>query len=160
MSDEIGPLHTLMLRPLTEADATPAYASWFSDPETRRWIATPTPTVDTCRDYIRTHHGEDVLLWAFEVNGQHAGNVKVERSADGSEATLGLLIAPVWRGRGVGAAAIRQAVQWCFEVWGVGRVRAGVHQFNTRSMRVFEKANFKIADLDPPRVWLHLEKTK
>ena len=149
---------TVRLRRLTEQDATKEYARWFSDPELRRWIARATPTIAACRAYIAEQRIDpDIMLWGIFVHGHHVGNIKVERGDD--RAVLGLLIGERGlRGLGVGPAAIRQAARWCFRHWKVGLVAAGVHPFNTRSMRAFEKAGFKIADLDPPRVWLHLEK--
>ena len=147
------------LRRLTEKDATEDYTRWFKDKELRRWIARATPTVAACRAYIAEQRkNPDVMLWGIFVHGHHVGNIKVERGDD--RAVLGLLIGERGlRGMGIGPAAIRQAVRWCVRHWKVGLVAAGVHPFNTRSMRAFEKANFKVADLDPPRVWLHLNKT-
>lgn len=150
-------LTTLTLRSLTEADATPTYAAWFADPSTRRWIAHPTPTVEECRAYIRAHQRPHEMLWAIVVDGRHVGNLKVERSEDRTEATLGLLIAPAERRQGYGSLAIGEAIAWCFKAWEVRRVRAGVHPFNTRSLRLFERCGFRPAD-DPPQVWLQMER--
>ena len=157
---------TVRLRRLTEQDATKEYARWFSDPELRRWIARATPTVAACRAYITEQRkNPDVMLWGIFVQGHHVGNIKAERVMGyphqkvPHQAVLGLMVGERGlRGMGIGPAAIRQAVRWCIRHWKVGLVAAGVHPFNTRSMRAFEKIGFKIADLDPPRVWLHLEK--
>mgnify|MGYP001566853202 FL=1 len=145
------------LRRLTEQDATKEYARWFQDKELRRWIARATPTIAACRAYIAEQRkNPDVMLWGIFVQGHHVGNIKCEREHD--RAVLGLLIGErEVRGMGIGPAAIRQAAQWCFRHWKVGVVAAGVHPFNTRSMRAFKKCNFKVDDL-APRVWLHLEK--
>ena len=151
------------LRPLRPEDVTRAYEAWFREPEVKRWIAFAKrrSTRRVLIDYIRERHGNpDVMLWGIFVHGHHVGNIKAERPPlYRSKAVLGLMIGERrLRGMGVGPAAIRQAARWCFRHWKVGLVAAGVHPFNTRSMRAFEKADFKVADLDPPRVWLHLEK--
>ena len=148
---------TVRLRRLTEQDASKEYARWFEDKELRRWIARPTPTIAACRAYITEQRkNPDVMLWGIFVHGHHVGNIKVERGDD--RAVLGLLIGERGlRGMGIGPAAIRQAAQWCFRHWKVGVVTAGVHPFNTRSMRAFEQCNFTVDDL-APRVWLHLDK--
>ena len=151
---------SVTLRPLTIQDVTPAYEAWFRDPEVRRWIAFAKrrPTRRALVNYIVERHGKaDVLLLAICHEGRHVGNIKAERIDD--QAILGLFIGdPAVRGKGIGPAAIRQAARWCVRHWKVGLVAAGIHPFNTRSMRAFEKCNFKVANLDPPRVWVHLRK--
>ena len=148
---------TVRLRRLTEQDATKEYARWFHDKEIR-WIARATPTVTACRAYIAEQRANsDVMLWGIFVQGHHVGNIKAERGGD--RAVLGLMVGERGlRGMGIGPAAIRQAARWCVRHWKVGLVAAGVHPFNVRSMRAFEKVGFTVADLDPTRVWLHLEK--
>ena len=149
------------LRPLRPEDVTGAYKAWFRDPDIRRWIAFAKrrPTRRALVDYIRERQDNPhIRLWAISHGRRHVGTIKAE--LDASRAVLGLLIGdPAMRGKGVGPAAIRQAARWCVRHWKVGLVAAGVHPFNTRSIRAFEKAGFKVADLDPPRVWLHLNKT-
>lgn len=148
------------LRRLAVEDATPAYARWFRDGEVRRWITHATPTVRKCRGYIlKALADPNVMLWGIFMGEQHVGNIKATLQVHGTRAILGLLIGfPSWRGIGIGPRAIRQAARWCFKHWNVAVVAAGVHPFNTRSMRVFEKSGFQIAEPDPPRIWLHLEK--
>lgn len=158
---------TVRLRRLTEKDATKEYARWFRDKEICRWISLPTPTIAECRDYIAEHRrNPDVMLWGIFFDGleiPHVGNIKAERilghpgQQGPDQAVLGLMVGRL-RGMGIGPAAIRQAARWCFRHWKVGCVAAGVHPFNVRSMRAFEKSGFQVADLDPPRVWLRLEK--
>ena len=145
------------MRRLTEPDATRTYADWFRAAEVRRCSAHATPTIAECRTYIRKAlSNPDIMLWGIFADGRHVGNIKAERLPD--QAIIGLLVDSRWRGQGVGPTAIRQAARWCFRHWKVGVVTAGVHPFNTRGMRAFEKAGFKVADLNLPRVWLHLEK--
>lgn len=155
------------LRRLYPKDATPTYAKWFQDKDIQRWITHATPTVAECRDYIvKALANPDVRLWGIFVSGRHVGNIKARRLGDDwqfpLQITLGLLIGnPKMRGHGIGSAAIRQATRWCFRYWRAGCVMAGVHPFNTRSMRAFEKANFQPFVEEghrTPRVWLRLEK--
>jgi len=143
------------LRRLTEKNATKEYANWFKDKELRRWITHATPTVEACRDYIRKALADpNVLLWGIFVDRRHIGNIKAEFRID--QAVLGLLVGdPKMRGCGIGTAAIRQAARWCYRHWKVGRVTAGVHPFNIRSVRVFEKCGFR-----PLLVRLWLEKKR
>ena len=151
---------TVRLRRLTEQDASKEYARWFEDKELRRWIARPTPTIAACRAYIAEQRANpNVRLWGIFLERRHVGNIKATLIVRTNQAVLGLMVGERGlRGMGVGPAAIRQAARWCVRHWKVGLVAAGVHPFNVRSMRAFEKCNFKVADLDPPRVWLHLEK--
>lgn len=141
------------LRELVGQETTARYLRWLRQPEIRRWIRTKPTTMAGLRRYVQAQaRNPHVVFWGIYVNGRHIGNIKAEhqRGVDGRVAVLGILIGE-GRGKGYGAAAIRQATAWCFNHWKVKRVDAGIHPRNWGSVRAFEKAGFLV--LWPERVW-------
>jgi len=137
------------LRPLTEADATPAYVSWLNDPETTKYLESGrrVETVESIRDYIRKYEGRNgVLFLAIMLNDGdvHVGNIKLDRiDWTHRHATLGIMIgAAAARGKGIGGEAIVLALRHAFRVMKLHRVDLGVTEDNLPGIRCYRKIGF------------------
>jgi RimJ/RimL family protein N-acetyltransferase len=140
----------IYLRPVTEADATPAYVSWLNDPETTRYMESGrrAETVESIREYIARLEGrEDARFLAIVLNDgdRHVGNLKLEPiNWTHRHAVLGIMIGdPAARGRGVGTAATRLALQYAFSGLKLHRIALGVTADNLPAIRCYEKVGFK-----------------
>jgi L-phenylalanine/L-methionine N-acetyltransferase len=57
-------------------------------------------------------------------------------------ASLGMAVAPEWRGRGVGAALMQEVIRWAKEV-GVEKLALSVYPHNEAAMALYRKFGFK-----------------
>jgi RimJ/RimL family protein N-acetyltransferase len=80
----------------------------------------------------------------FEREWRLAGAIGFERTNRRSRIARlgGLAVHPDFRGRGLGAAAIRELARVLFGELGYHRLEAGVYGFNERAMAVVESAGF------------------
>jgi ribosomal-protein-alanine N-acetyltransferase len=154
-----------VLRQLTPSDASERYASWFSDPEVKRYItaASAVPSVDDLREYIAARAGRpDILFLGVHTRDTdtHIGNIKfepVDRAA--GLAMLGIMIGdPAWRGRGAASEVIVGANEWLAANRGIREVVLGVARDNAGAKRAYEKAGFVVTprDDDDPRDWIRM----
>lgn len=139
------------LRPLTEADATETYLSWFRDDETARNLSTPanTQTIDSIRAFIRERAGrEDILfLGIFAADsGAHIGNIKYEPvDAKAGYAVMGILIGdPAWRGKGIAQEVLRASAAWLKSERGIRQILLGVSPDNPAAVRAYEGVGFRV----------------
>jgi len=131
-------------------DDLPAYHALLDDPDLWRFMpeAMPHPFgLDTARDLIAIsgaapHH----LVQCIEAAAGPVGQVRLLWSAPGldrDEAEVSYWLGRSYRGRGLAAQAVRQAVADAFALRaGLRRVVAFVHPDNAASMRVLERAGF------------------
>lgn len=75
------------------------------------------PTID--------HEPDWTAGFEFRWAGQHAGAVSVVETTPGT-GLLACHVEPALRGRGLGSAALRQAIDWVFAEAGLGRVEAHI----------------------------------
>ncbi len=73
------------------------------------------------------------------------GRISVDNVVRGAwqNATLGYFVDQDHNGRGIGTAAVTDAVRFAFEEAGLHRVQAGVMPRNVASIRVLEKVGFR-----------------
>jgi RimJ/RimL family protein N-acetyltransferase len=111
--------------------------------EEGRWIGTEAP-VDVQRRrrrMVEDIDGEDTIVLVAEAGGELVGQLGLHLARYGV-ADLGMLVAAGWRGRGVGAALLRQ---------GIDRARkAGMHKLalqawphNTAALALYERFGFQ-----------------
>jgi ribosomal protein S18 acetylase RimI-like enzyme len=107
------------------------------------------------RQYHRVLAGDSVMSVA-EVDGRVVGNCVVDRaganasSEAGHVGTLGILVDAAFRGRGVGSALLRHAIDACrgkFEV-----VRLSVFSVNQRAQRLYRRFGFEVCGHVPRAV--------
>jgi RimJ/RimL family protein N-acetyltransferase/nitrite reductase/ring-hydroxylating ferredoxin subunit len=141
---------TISLRPFHAGDAV-AVAAACQDPEVGRWIPmVPVP-------YSETEAGAFILmtLQAWQ-NGsgyefaivdaaadRYLGSVGIHVGPNPRRYSIGYLVAPEARGRGVATRAVRLAARWAFETLGVERLALWTLPGNVASQAVAEKAGFR-----------------
>ena len=138
------------LRPVSRADATPAYVGWLNDPETTRFMEPrrDQATLASVREYIdNVSSRDDAVFLAICLNGddRHVGNVKLEPiDRRHRSAILGIMIGDrTARGRGIGTEATTLACRYAFETLGLHRVALGVTVDNLPAIRCYENVGFK-----------------
>ncbi|MBM4319139.1 MAG: GNAT family N-acetyltransferase [Deltaproteobacteria bacterium] len=155
---------SLRLRPATEADRELIFA-WANDPVTRAvsFCCDPIPYATHCSWYADALRRSDRRLLVAElVEGEAgAGGAAGARPAavvrfdlepagcpepDSSPAAeISINIAPELRGRGLGAAILRQATCWAGEVLGAMVVVARIRPGNQASVDAFSLAGYQPA---------------
>ena len=89
---------------------------------------------------------ETISSWAIIADGAHVGNVVLDQM-DGylQSARLSIYLgeSPA-RGRGIGASAIRLAVERGFTELGLHRIWLTVHERNTRAVLLYTRLGFRL----------------
>ncbi|GAB2952552.1 hypothetical protein GCM10027048_17130 [Hymenobacter coalescens] len=145
----------LTVRRATDDDAR-LYFDWANDPLVRQ------NAVQTEPISWETHVGwfgrrladTGAYLYVLEQDGTPVGQVRVEFEPKQPEApgVIDYAVAPAWRGRGLGAAILEQALtQLRHERTGSWAVVGRVKAHNVASARVFERLGFQ----RQPAEWLH-----
>jgi RimJ/RimL family protein N-acetyltransferase len=82
----------------------------------------------------------------IEVEGQAAGAISLEPMFDiwRANAELGYWLAEPYWGQGIASRAVRQMVDYGFSHWPIERIFARPFASNQGSLRVLEKAGFKL----------------
>lgn len=145
------------LRPITQADVTPAYLNWFATRGAGNITHHPT-SLEDLRAYVRDREDRpDILFLAIRTaeTGQHIGNLKLEPiDRDLGGAILGIFLGdPDWHGQGVAGEVIAATAAWLRDQLGLRHLWLGVTEDNHPARRAYEKAGFRLAPcpLIPPR---------
>jgi spore coat polysaccharide biosynthesis protein SpsF (cytidylyltransferase family)/RimJ/RimL family protein N-acetyltransferase len=142
------------LRPATVADAL-ALWRWRSDPQTRRASLNE---ADIPLDHHRRWLDEslacpdrriDIVL----VDGADAGMVRLD--LQGARAVVSINVAPEWRGRGVGPAALCAVARRALDEPEPAVLVAKIKRENLASRRAFARAGFRVVEAGE---WLVLER--
>ncbi|MEM7363718.1 MAG: GNAT family protein [Pseudomonadota bacterium] len=143
-------MKNLVARPVN-ADLIERMRGWYEDEETRRFVHGP-EELDSLLDLIQRMPGTEVKgaivtfrqEWAFLTGNEPVGSIGAE-TYDHERTSVGVVVAPKHRGRGVGAEMLRQLPS----LPGLEETRVlegGVEPENTASIRMLRKAGFTIAD--------------
>lgn len=137
----------IYLRPITYAD-TDKIVSWRnSDAVRKNFIYQGLFTQESHENWLRTmvETGHVVQFMICDsVSGRALGSVFI-RDIDRkhNKAEYGIFIGEAdARGRGVGTAAAKLMLRYCFEEEGLHRVFLRVFAFNAQAIRSYEKAGF------------------
>ena len=122
----------LILRPLTVADITEEYVSWWNKRKFTKYLETKSMTKEKAINHLRKTRSGGGFLCAIVVDGIHVGNVKLSEKRD-----LSVIIFPPYQGKGYATTAIQKMVAFAGKP-----VTAGVRGGNIGSLRAFEKAGF------------------
>ncbi len=145
------------LRPLSESDASEAYAGWINDPEVNKYLASKSATIESIRQYIKEKLSQpNVEFYGIFTNDgdKHIGTTKLEpiNLAEG-HATIGILIGDkAFWGAGYGPEAMSRLMRHAFDDLGVKEVRLGVLSENQRGLKAYPKIGFHITKEDPASV--------
>jgi RimJ/RimL family protein N-acetyltransferase len=136
------------VRPLADSDIGPHYASWFEDPEIRRFIkfAREAPTVEDLRRYrdaMAARSDVDFLGIFLNGDGRHIGNLKFEAGDRPEEMHVGFLIGdPGWRRVGVLTEILAPCVVTLRTRRTLDRVYLTVDPLNAPGIGAFTKLGF------------------
>ncbi len=137
------------LRALRPADYGP-WLEWINDPTVMDGLDRALPaTGEQHQNYIRANVSDRSdtvwfavetiedrslagIVWLWEVNNRHR------------RAEIRIIIDPAASGRGYGSAALRAISDYAFQVLGLHKLYAYVHERNARSRAAFERAGFAL----------------
>jgi len=141
----------VMLRTVELSDCNENYLRWMNDEETNRYMETRwiTQTPETILEFVSaTQKSDHSILFAIieNVSGRHIGNIKIGpinklyQYADisyfiGEKDCLN---------EGLATEAVQLICEYGFETLQLHRVQAGCIEGNNASIRVLEKAGFRV----------------
>ncbi|WP_114781515.1 UDP-2,4-diacetamido-2,4,6-trideoxy-beta-L-altropyranose hydrolase [Botryobacter ruber] len=139
----------IRLREVTEQDMLLLYG-WANDPEVRKHSFNPEPIpLEQHQQWFRYKLAiPESCLYIAEVDGLPMAHIRFELSS--SSALLSYLIAPGFRGKGLGHVVLLKGIKFLQQQHPELKEVAGLVQpDNTASVRAFEKAGFNYAEPDP-----------
>jgi RimJ/RimL family protein N-acetyltransferase len=120
---------------------------WRNDPGTRQASFDAAPILlETHEAWFRASLGRvDRRLYVIVAHGRECGSARLDLAGD--EAEVSIHLAPEYRGRGVGPAALERLAETAFGELELGRLVARVKADNAPSLAAFERAGFtRVAD--------------
>lgn len=149
MTDELQLMgSTVYLRRLAESDITERYVEWLNDPETNRYMEFRFTvwTREKLIKYMSERRAETEYFFAICMRDDniHIGNIKLGSiDRDHLRADIGLMIGDKsYRGRGLGAEAVRLVTEFAFTHIKLQKLTAGAYIDNVASIKAFEKCGF------------------
>jgi len=145
---ELAAAQGVRLRGYREDDVD-AVLAMACDPTFARWTTVPVPSRRADAEGFvleRVPAGwasGDVLTWALDVDGAHAGNVALRTTGTPGVLSVGFGLDAHHRGRGVLSAALRALLPWAAE-HGCEAVRWSAHVGNWASRRVAWATGFRV----------------
>jgi RimJ/RimL family protein N-acetyltransferase len=132
------PVAEFVIRPARPDDARAMAEIFTAVAAERDGIATE-PPVDTAERAARFAGSADGSIVA-EAGGRIIGMIHVEASSHGF-GEFGMLVAAGWRGRGVGSALVRAAVDWA-RGHGLHKLCLEVFPHNTAAIAMYRRCGF------------------
>ena len=112
-----------------------------------RWLGTEVPFDRSARraGLVTRLGGSDSMVYVADAGDRDhdvriAGNITVDVATYGV-ATIGMLLAPAWRGRGLGAALLDAGLVWAFDR-GAHKAALEVWPHNETALALYRKAGF------------------
>jgi len=141
----------LLLRELTEHDATSEYVGWLNDSDVNKYLETrhALQTLQSCRDFISSCNRDPCshLFGVFlKSTGKHIGNVKIGFVNEMySRGQLSLFIGDkeCWN-KGYATQVVRVMTSYAIKNLKLQRVEAGCYEDNLGSLRIFLKAGYVV----------------
>lgn len=127
----------MSIRPIETPDLPFVMAIQSACPEIAQW---------TTRDYARVVQG-DMAGWAAEEKSEVAGFIVARRVASDME-ILNFAVHPDWRNRGIGAALLREALDWGATFRGE-KAFLEVRASNLAALRFYEHHGFEMTGRRP-----------
>jgi putative acetyltransferase len=137
-----------VVRPARRSDAASFVELWKTVVAERRFIRTE--RVDRSVRYYRRHFlrrtWEDDQATLVAMDGRrvvgHLHVAREESPVTRHVASLGMTVAPDWRGKGVGSALMTEAIRWARQV-GVEKLALSVYPDNDRAQALYAKFGFQ-----------------
>jgi ribosomal-protein-alanine N-acetyltransferase len=142
-------LHTkrLVLRSFQTGDVADALA-YRDDEQFARFLShIPLPfTRQDAEAFVRRNMSEQwdkSPTFAVVLDGKVIGTVNLEVNRETRTAMLGYAIGRAWWGQGIATEAVRAAMAWGIEAFGLARIWASTDVRHVKSQRVMEKLGMK-----------------
>jgi [ribosomal protein S5]-alanine N-acetyltransferase len=141
----------LVLRPLTESDASQTYADWLNDSDVNQYLETrfEVHTIESCRTFIQ-YCNQDPSSNLFGIflkeNDKHIGNSKLGNvNLHHARAELSMFIGDksCWR-NGFATEVVQALTAYGFERLNLKRIQAGCYEKNLQSLRIFLNVGYTI----------------
>jgi RimJ/RimL family protein N-acetyltransferase len=133
----------LSVRPATLDDVDALVAMLVEVAGEGRWIGTEAPVdVEGRRErMVREVEGDDTIVLVAEAGGEPVGQLGLHLARYGV-ADLGMVVAPNWRGRGVGTALMAEAVERA-RAAGAHKIALQVWPHNAAAIALYERFGFQ-----------------
>src|SRR6266699_276040 len=133
----------LVLRPFQTGDVADALA-YRDDEEFARFLShIPQPfTRPDAEAFVRLNMSarwDKSATFAVVLDGKVIGTVNLEVNQETRTAMLGYAIGRAWWGQGIATEAVRAAMAWGIEAFGLARIWASTDVRHVKSQRVLEK---------------------
>jgi len=142
-----------LLKCLNTSHATEKYLGWFSDSDSKKYIAAASSSlsIEDLKNFIKEREDrEDVLfLGIFDKSSKvHIGNIKYEPiDPEKNYAIMGILIGDsFYRGKGVSSEVIKATADWLKTNKNIHQILLGVHKKNLQAIRAYEKVGFIVTE--------------
>jgi RimJ/RimL family protein N-acetyltransferase len=108
-----------------------------------RWIATESPIDIESRkaNYREGFEREDSMSFVADAAGAIVGNAGIGTPSSAVPPRLGMMVAPEWRGGGIGTALLQACVDWA-RARGAHKVQLEVWPHNSAAIALYEKHGF------------------
>jgi len=113
-------------------------------------------TIADAEEWIKDCIIQDPILnFAIEVDGKAAGSIGIELRTDvyQKNVELGYFLGEEYWNRGIMTQAIKEMAKYVFSKFDVVRIQASVYNTNPASVRVLEKAGFKLQGIFPGGIY-------
>ena len=135
-----------MIRPVKPRDAASYRTMWAAVVAERRWVRTEQVrlTVGGYRRMFRRPVTDDRAQLVAVAWGNVVGILTIERighPVNRHVATLGMAVEASWRGKGIGAALMTEALGWA-RAAGVEKVSLEVYSTNVAAVTLYRKFGF------------------
>lgn len=133
-------------------------AQYASDAASLEGVWLPLGQPDPEPDVWAAWFARELVLGWSPMGGRYGGVLVIDHAESPFVGIIGLLrleptvaeitygVAPVWRGRGMALRATRMAMEWALSDGGFDRVEAKIGQNHAESLRVIEKAGFRLEE--------------
>ena len=81
--------------------------------------------------------------FVIEINGEFGGFISINHIVYGHKATTSSLVAPFFRGRGIGTLAHKVLLPYAFKTYKLVRIVGRCREYNKASARMLEKSGYK-----------------
>jgi UDP-2,4-diacetamido-2,4,6-trideoxy-beta-L-altropyranose hydrolase len=138
---------SLYVRDANIDDARFIYAARYAADASRFYRNKEMPTFDAHVAWLdKAFQSEDILLSCVSLSGLDVAHVKLDKNSPTS-GEIGICLAEDWRGRGLGQVILEAANRY-FSDLGIFEIHAEVHEGNSASANIFERAGYKYLSTD------------
>lgn len=120
----------------------------------RNTIVIPYPyTLEEARKWVKynvrnyKNKNKKWISFAIEVDGIAVGSIAINEMEANHKGEMGYWLGKKYRGRGIMSYAVKEFTDYVFKNFKLKRIYAGVFLHNKASVRVLEKAGFKLEGL-------------